>query len=181
LLEDRINLKDNTVGRQIKISKVDLAYIAGFLDGDGSIMFQVKKAKNRTNGKRLMFTICLYQDTRHEKPLFWMRKLLGVGYISRRNDGMTELRINGYAQVKKILESLSPYLKFKKIQAKYISAHSKCSCNCKDPNISVGSKKDGKITRGFEEYNGILVCPRNDFLEFSKLWEFRTSHNMLTS
>lgn len=121
MLEDRINLKDNTVGRQIKISKVDLAYIAGFLDGDGSIMFQVKKAKNRTNGKRLMFTICLYQDTRHEKPLFWMRKLLGVGYISRRNDGMTELRINGYAQVKKILESLSPYLKFKKIQAKYIS------------------------------------------------------------
>lgn len=106
------------MGRQIR--DIDLAYSAGFLDGDGSIMFQVKKRNDTPRGKRLMFTICLYQDTRHEKPLFWMRNIFGIGYISRRNDGMTELRINGYEQVQNILTLLRPYLRFKKQQVDYL-------------------------------------------------------------
>jgi len=96
----------------------ELAYIAGFLDGDGSLMLQVKNRKDRKNGWRLMFTICFYQDTRHSKPLSWIKKKLGIGYLSNRNDGMTELRINGYCQIKGILEMLFPYLRFKRIQAK---------------------------------------------------------------
>ena len=108
------------MGRQTKPQHVDLAYIAGFLDGDGSIMFQVKRRKDTPRGRRLMFTICLYQDTRHEKPLFWIRKIFGIGYISRRKDGITELRINGYKQVQKILQSLYPYLKFKKNQVRHL-------------------------------------------------------------
>ena len=65
-----------------------------------------------------MTTICFYQDTRHEENLYWIQRILGIGYISRRNDGMTELRINGYEQVKRILENLKPFIRFKKIQAK---------------------------------------------------------------
>ena len=108
------------MGRQTKSQHINLAYIAGFLDGDGSIMFQVKKRRDTSRGIRLMFTICLYQDTRHEKPLFWIKKILGMGYISRRNDGITELRINGYERVQKILQSLYPYLRFKKDQSRYL-------------------------------------------------------------
>jgi len=108
------------VGRQIKLKQIDFAYIAGFLDGDGSIMFQIKKRKDTLRGKRLMFTICFYQDTRHEKPLFWIKNRLGIGYISRRNDGITELRVNGHKQVQKILQSLYPYLRFKKEQVRYL-------------------------------------------------------------
>jgi len=107
------------VGRQK--NKVDLAYIAGFLDGDGSIFFQVKKRKDSSRGRRLMFTICFYQDIRHEKPLFWIREVLEIGYISHRSDGITELRINGYKQIREILILLYPYLRFKKEQAKLIS------------------------------------------------------------
>ncbi|TSD07209.1 MAG: site-specific DNA endonuclease [Parcubacteria group bacterium Greene0714_4] len=98
-------------------SKIDLSYIAGFLDGDGSLMLQIKKRHDGTRKFRFMTTICLYQDTRHEQPLFWIRDILGIGYISRRNDHITELRINGYAQVVRILKELSPYIKFKKLQA----------------------------------------------------------------
>ena len=65
-----------------------------------------------------MLTICMYQDARHEKPLLWIRKELGIGYISRRNDNITELRVNGFQQVERILKLLLPYIKFKKIQAK---------------------------------------------------------------
>ncbi len=99
-------------------SNIHLAYIAGFLDGDGSLMLQIKKRKDGNKSKfRFMPTICFYQDTRHEKNLYWIRDVLKIGYLSKRNDGMTELRINGYKQVRDILQSLSPHIKFKKIQA----------------------------------------------------------------
>ena len=98
-------------------SNTDLAYIAGFLDGDGSLMLQLKKRKDAKRKLRFMCTICLYQDSRHDKPLHWMRKIFKIGYISKRNDGMSELRINGFKQVGDILSQLKGYLKFKKIQA----------------------------------------------------------------
>ena len=95
-----------------------LAYIAGFLDGDGSLMLQIKKRKDGRVKMRLMSTICLYQDSRHEADLCWIRRILKIGYLSRRNDGMSELRINGFAQTKRILEQLMPYIRFKRHQAK---------------------------------------------------------------
>lgn len=102
-------------------SKIYLAYIAGFLDGDGSLMFQIKKRKDGNKSKhRFMLTICFYQDSRHEKPLFWIRDVLGIGYISRRTDGITELRINGYKQIESILKDLLPFIKFKRKQAEII-------------------------------------------------------------
>ena len=101
-------------------AKDDKAYIAGFLDGDGSLMLQIKKRSDTSKGVRVMATICFYQDTRHEETLFWIRKVLGIGYISKRNDGMTELRINGFAQVARVISELLPYIRFKKIQAKVL-------------------------------------------------------------
>lgn len=99
------------------LSKTELAYIAGFLDGDGSLMLQLKKRSSSKIGWRFMGTICLYQDTRHEDPLFWIQHKIGIGYISRRKDGITELRINGFKQIKTLLLELLPYLRFKHIQA----------------------------------------------------------------
>jgi hypothetical protein len=92
------------------------AYIAGFLDGDGSIMLQIKKRSDSPRGIRLMTTICFYQDTRHEEHLRWIQKVLKVGYLTRRNDGMSEIRINGYQQVHTILSLLQPHIRFKRLQ-----------------------------------------------------------------
>lgn len=97
-------------------SKIDLAYVAGFLDGDGSLMLQIKKRKDGNIGIRFMPVICFYQDSRHDKTLSWIRNILGIGYLSKRNDGMTELRINGYKQIRDILKKLLPYIRFKKVQ-----------------------------------------------------------------
>lgn len=80
-------------------------------------MMQIKKRSDFANGIRFMLTICFYQDSRHEKPLFWIRETLKAGYISKRNDGMTELRIQGYALVERVLHDLLPFLQFKKVQA----------------------------------------------------------------
>ena len=159
------------MGRQIKPMTTDLAYIAGFLDGDGSIIFQLKKRNDTSKGKRLMFTICLYQDSRHEKPLLWMRKVLGIGYVSRRKDGITEVRINGYEQVEKILSWMTPYLKFKQTQAKSIlevlqllkgrrmsdlskrekQKIAKLLVTAREQNYQSGQKKMDKLKKGLDD------------------------------
>lgn len=123
-------------------TKTELAYIAGFLDGDGSIMLQIKRRKESPQGFRVMATICLYQDSRHEAPLYWMKQKLGIGYISKRNDGITELRINGYKQVRDILEQLIPYIRFKKPQAHAI--HRACAMLAKR-NMQKATQKDREV------------------------------------
>jgi len=99
-------------------SKTHYAYIAGFLDGDGSLMLQVKKRKDGKRGWRFMASIVFYQDSRHDMPLFWIRKILGIGYISKRKDGITELRIQGFKQIERILKILMPHIRFKYAQAR---------------------------------------------------------------
>ncbi len=81
------------------------------------MMLQVKQRSDTGRGVRFMATLCFYQDTRHATPLMWMREILGIGYISSRKDGMTELRINGFASVRQVLTLLRPYIRFKTIQA----------------------------------------------------------------
>ena len=98
-------------------SKIKLAYIAGFLDGDGSLMLQLKKRKDGILKFRFMATICFYQDTRHEETLYWIQEVLGIGYVSKRNDGITELRVNGFKQIRNILIKLNPFIRFKKSQS----------------------------------------------------------------
>ena len=99
-----------------KLIQTDLAYIAGFLDGDGSLMLQLKKRKDGKSKARFMATICFYQDTRHYIDLSWIKSIFNIGYLSHRKDGMSELRINGFKQVKSILTALQPYVRFKKLQ-----------------------------------------------------------------
>ena len=158
------------------LSKINLAYIAGFLDGDGSLMLQVKKRKDGKLKYRFMATICFYQDTRHEQPLKWIRDILGIGFISRRNDGMSELRINGFKQVRDIIKILLPFIKFKRIQAECIYEASRILSS---KNLSKLSRNElqiiidsivkiqsnnyaSKKKKTEEELIKILDLPRND-------------------
>jgi len=117
-------------------SKISQAYIAGFLDGDGSLMIQIKKRKDGRQKYRFMLTICFYQDSRHEQPLHWIRNQLGIGYISKRNDHISELRINGYQQVREIIKSLLPYIRFKNNQAKALYRASRILSKKKSSELS---------------------------------------------
>ena len=92
------------------------AYIAGFLDGDGSVMLQIKPRVDVRYGFRLQATICFYQDSGHEEVLRWRRDQLNVGYVSHRKDGISELRVNGYVAVKKVLLELREHVRFKRQQ-----------------------------------------------------------------
>jgi len=47
-----------------------------------------------------------------------MQNVLGAGYALCRNDGISELRINGYGKVGEILLLLEPHIRFKRVQTK---------------------------------------------------------------
>jgi hypothetical protein len=118
-------------------SDTEKAYIAGFLDGDGSIMLQVKRRSDTSRGYRFMATICLYQDARHDTTLYWIRNVFGIGYISKRNDGITEFRINGIQTVSRVLIELKPYIRFKKLQTEAMIR----ACRILERNINMLSEK----------------------------------------
>ena len=106
----------NTVGRLTKVNAEDLAYIAGFLDGDGSIMLQMHRRISGKDVFRIKTVICFYQDSKHLKEIEWIKKVLGCGYVYTRNDHISELRIEGFQKVFEVLNLLKPYLRFKRKQ-----------------------------------------------------------------
>ena len=96
------------------ISSITKSYIAGFLDGDGCIMFQLIRRKDYIYGFQVRASIVFYQKTNNRKHLEWLKSLLVIGYIRDRNDEMTEYTIVGLESVMKILKLLRPYVRLKK-------------------------------------------------------------------
>jgi hypothetical protein len=110
----------NTVGRLSKVKQLKLAYIAGFLDGDGSIMLQLHRQESGKEIFRIKTVICFYQDSRYRFDIEWICEILRCGYVYTRNDHICELRIEGFQKVFEILRLLPPYLRIKRKQAKLL-------------------------------------------------------------
>lgn len=102
------------------MSKEEKAYIAGFLDGDGSIIAQLVSRKDYKLGYQIRVSIVFYQKTIHQDFLLWLKKRLGYGYIRARRDGMTEYTIVGLGKVKYVLTLLYPHLRLKKELARNV-------------------------------------------------------------
>ena len=99
------------------MTKEELSYIAGFLDGDGCIMLQLVYRHDYVFGYQIRASVVFYQDVRNRYFLEWLKKKLGyVGYVRNRNDGMSEYTIVGVRAVTNILKILKPYLRLKKKQ-----------------------------------------------------------------
>jgi hypothetical protein len=95
-------------------------YVAGFLDGDGSINAQIVQRKDYILKFQIRFTITFFQKTSRHWFMIWLDKRLKIGTIRKRNDGISEYTITGAQNVKKILLWLLPALQIKKPQAKLI-------------------------------------------------------------
>ncbi len=99
--------------RIIEINKKDLSYIAGFLDGDGSLIAQLVKGEYRY-GYRIRLSIVFYQKTEKYWFLEWLKKKLRYGSIRKRTDGVSDYTITASKAVEKVLKELLPYLRIKK-------------------------------------------------------------------
>jgi len=106
------------VGRRSIVVEKTRAYIAGFLDGDGSIFLQLIRRKDYVFGFQIRASLVFYQKKSQKKILRWLIHKLRSGYIRDRNDGMCEYTIVGLGNVKKALEEVEPYLILKRKQAK---------------------------------------------------------------
>ena len=100
------------------MTREELAYISGFLDGDGCIMLQLVARAGYKLGYQIRASIVFYQKTEHKNFLVWLKGKLEYGYIRERNDGMSEYTIVGVEPVTKVLKLLNPYLKLKNKQTK---------------------------------------------------------------
>ncbi len=92
------------------------SYIAGFLDADGCIMFQLVRRTDYRLGFQIRASIVFYQKSNNREHLEWIKNILSVGYIRDRKDGMTEYTIVALDLVIKVLELLEPYIRIKKPQ-----------------------------------------------------------------
>jgi len=93
-----------------------LAYIAGFLDGDGSIFFQIIPRKDYKQKFQIRSSIAFYQKSEYVWILDWLKRLFGCGYIRHRKTGISDYTIVEPKEVKKILQLLQPHVRLKKKQ-----------------------------------------------------------------
>jgi hypothetical protein len=89
------------------------AYIAGFLDGDGSIFFQLIRKRDYRFGFQVRASVAFYQKTNNERILLWLKEQLGSGSIRRRRTGMSDYTIVGSNDVARLLRELQRYILLK--------------------------------------------------------------------
>lgn len=98
----------------MKLSEYEKAYIAGFLDGDGCIMFQLVRRKDYIYGYQIRASVVFYQKKVHIQHLQWIYHKLKYGYVRIRKDDMAEYTIVGIRPVIEVLTQLRPYVRLKK-------------------------------------------------------------------
>jgi LAGLIDADG endonuclease len=92
------------------------AYIAGFLDGDGSIHFQRVRRRDYAYGYQIRVSVCFYQSTRGKAGLEWLKEQLDCGNLRDRAGDMSDYRIVGWPHVRRVLELVQPFVIFKRQQ-----------------------------------------------------------------
>lgn len=100
------------------MTKEELIYISGFLDGDGCIMVQLISRKDYRLGYEIRPSMVFYQKQDNKDFLFWLKTKIKLGHIRDRNDGMSEYAIVGVKNIKEVLPAFLPFLRLKKRQAK---------------------------------------------------------------
>lgn len=172
----RPNSLGNTEGK-IKghMTKEELAYISGFLDGDGCIMLQLVFRKDYFLGYQIRASIVFYQNQKYTSFMIWLKKKFSYGYIRQRNDGICEYTIVGAEAVMKILKTLQPYLRLKKEQAKLaISVLSKMP----ETGRKMNPKLLLKLSYEVDKFSYLNYSKRRTNTS-EKVEEFLKSHNLL--
>lgn len=98
-------------------SSTTKAYLAGFLDGDGSIYVRLKPNTDYRYGFQIAPYVVLFQSHKGLEKFRDLCSLIDLGYFRERNDGMVEYTIGRESAIHVFLEMVTPYLIMKKEQA----------------------------------------------------------------
>ncbi|MEK7616226.1 MAG: LAGLIDADG family homing endonuclease [Patescibacteria group bacterium] len=98
------------------LSSIKRAYLAGFLDGDGSIYVRLKPNTDYRYGFQVAPAVILFQSAQDRIQFEELCSLINLGYIRERNDGILEYTINKMDNIRKFLSLVEPFVILKKKQ-----------------------------------------------------------------
>ena len=98
------------------LSSTQKSYLAGFLDGDGSIYVRLKPNATYRFGYQIAPYIVLFQSAKSRKEFEVLCSLIGFGYIRKRKDGVLEYTIGTREGIIKFLSIVKPYVILKRKQ-----------------------------------------------------------------
>ena len=97
-------------------SKVTRAYLAGFLDGDGSIYVRAKPNTDYRYGYQVAPYVVLFQSAKDRDKFQEVCDLIGFGHIRERKDGILEYTISRIDDIKEFLRLVRPFVLLKRKQ-----------------------------------------------------------------
>ena len=92
------------------------AYIAGFLDGDGSIYVRAKPNSTYRYGFQVAPYIVLFQSQKDQNNFEKICSLIGLGYLRVRKDGILEYIISRNEAIRSFLKMVKPFVILKRKQ-----------------------------------------------------------------
>lgn len=102
------------------LSIADANYLAGFIDGDGSIIAQIVPREDYVLKYQIRVSVLCIQKVRRIHHLQHFQSQIGKGNLRKRNDGIAEFAIVGHSNVLAFLKQIQPYLRMKKKQANLV-------------------------------------------------------------
>lgn len=99
------------------VSSIKRAYLAGFLDADGSIYVRLKPNQTYRYGFQVAPYIVFFQSSKARSRFEEVCSLIGIGSMRERKDGILEYTIGRKEAIEAFLKEISPYLILKKNQA----------------------------------------------------------------
>ena len=98
------------------LSQTQKAYLAGFLDGDGSIYVRLKPNSTYRYGFQVAPYIVLFQSQKEKENFKKIYSLIRLGYLRVRKDGILEYIIGRVNELREFLKIVKPFVILKKEQ-----------------------------------------------------------------
>ena len=108
------------------IRQTKRAYLAGFLDGDGSIYVRLKPNKTYKFGFQVAPYIVLFQSQKDQKNFEQLCSIINLGYMRIRKDGILEYIIGRQENIVEFLKLVEPYVVMKKLQVGLLKKNYYC-------------------------------------------------------
>ena len=122
---------------------LDLAYLAGFIDGDGCILAQLVRRTGYKYKYQVKVSVTMYQKSVRHWFLLELQNEIG-GNIRQKESGMSELTVISDEKVKALLIRILPYLRMKKKTAELL--------------LEIIADKEGVVTKS----DFIALCKKVD-------------------
>jgi hypothetical protein len=102
------------------LTSTQAAYLAGLIDGDGSIIAQIVKRKDYKLKFQIRVSVLIVQKKKRIHFLHQFQQEIGAGTVRDRGDGIAEFSIIGVNTMHPFLKQIQPFLRIKKKQANLI-------------------------------------------------------------